>query len=32
MIDVLSTEEIIQSATLGIPKGMKTCIFYFYYF
>ena len=30
MTDVLSIKEINKRATLGIPKGMKKCSFYFH--
>ena len=32
MADLGSIKEMIQCATLGIPKGMKECNFYFYCF
>ena len=32
MTDILSTKEIINRATFGIPKGMEKCNFYFYCF
>ena len=30
MTDMRSIKEMIKCATLGIPKGMKKCNFYFY--
>ena len=32
MTDMWRIKEMIQSATLGIPKAMKQCNFYFYCF
>ena len=32
MMDMWRIKEMIQCATLGIPKGMKKCNFYFYCF
>ena len=32
MMDILSRKEIIKCATLGIPKEMQKCNFYFFCF
>ena len=32
MTDIRSIKEMIQCETLGIPKGIKKCNFYFYCF